>query len=259
MARQILIRFDDICPTMDYTQWGRAMEILERYNVRPLLGVIPDCQDPDLMIEPAHTDFWDYMRSLQSKGFTLAMHGVHHKYDRKQRGIVNLGENTEFAGHPYSVQYEKIHKGKELLLEHGIQTDIFFAPAHSYDEVTLRALAENGFRYVSDGKSLKPFWHSGVICIPCRSNGVGKMERAGYYTAVFHAHEWSRPDKAYAYQQLQELCSNYSDEIVDFATYVQQPLGNSQVQILCEKANVFWNRRCKPVLRPIKKKLLHIR
>lgn len=41
--RAILVRFDDICPTMDWEQWKRAVKILKRYDVKPLIGVIPDC------------------------------------------------------------------------------------------------------------------------------------------------------------------------------------------------------------------------
>lgn len=40
--RAILVRFDDICPTMNWEQWNRAVTVLERYNVKPLIGVIPD-------------------------------------------------------------------------------------------------------------------------------------------------------------------------------------------------------------------------
>ena len=131
--RKILVRFDDICPTMDWSQWNRAMKILKLYHVKPLIGVIPDCQDPDLLIDPPQRDFWDYLKSLQADGFAIAMHGYLHVYDTAVRGIVNDTFRSEFAGHSYEEQYEKIRKGKEILASHGIQTDIFFAPAHSYD------------------------------------------------------------------------------------------------------------------------------
>lgn len=256
MNRKILVRFDDLCPTMNYTQWQRAVRILETYDVHPLLGVIPDCRDPELQIEPEHADFWKYMRTLQQKGYTLAMHGYQHVYDRKQQGLVNESYRTEFAGHPYEVQYEKIRKGKQALLQHGIQTDVFFAPSHSYDEATLRALAENGFRYVSDGKSIKPFLHNGVICIPCHASGAAVIRGPGYYTSVFHAHEWVRPDKAQGYDELVALCKEYHDEIVDFTEYARRPLGNASAQLLSEKAMVVWERRCKPVLRKVKHAVL---
>lgn len=42
---------------MDWSQWNRAMKILKLYHVKPLIGVIPDCQDPDLLIDPPQRDF----------------------------------------------------------------------------------------------------------------------------------------------------------------------------------------------------------
>ena len=49
---QILLRFDDICPTMNWEMWGKAKILLDEYGVKALLGVIPDCQDEDLKITP---------------------------------------------------------------------------------------------------------------------------------------------------------------------------------------------------------------
>ena len=66
MKRKILIRFDDICSTMDYSQWKRADEILRKYGVKPLLGIIPECKDPDLQIEPEHEDFWEWIKGLEN-------------------------------------------------------------------------------------------------------------------------------------------------------------------------------------------------
>jgi polysaccharide deacetylase est4E len=249
--RKILVRFDDICPTMDWSQWNRAMKILKLYHVKPLIGVIPDCQDPDLLIDPPQRDFWDYLKSLQADGFAIAMHGYLHVYDTAVRGIVNDTFRSEFAGHSYEEQYEKIRKGKEILASHGIQTDIFFAPAHSYDENTLRALSANGFKYVSDGKSSKPFVREGIICIPCRSGGCPRIGKYGCYTAVFHAHEWKRPDKKDCYDQLKTLCEEYSEEIVDFKEYAKQKTGIPFVEYMDEKMYIFYENKIKAALRPM--------
>lgn len=250
MSRSILVRFDDICPTMDWSQWKRAVEILDRHNIKPLLGVIPNCQDSDLMIDEPQKGFWGYIKELQAKGYTIAMHGYIHVYDTKVHGLVNETNHSEFAGHSYEEQYEKIRKGKEILNENGIFTEIFFAPAHSYDETTLRALAANGFKYVSDGKSCRPFMREGVLCIPCRSSGMPHIGKHGYYTAVFHAHEWTRPDKAEGYDQLKELCETYSAEIVSFEDYIKQKRGVPALEYFDEKIYLYYEYKVKAVLRP---------
>lgn len=252
-SRKILIRFDDICPTMNWTLWQKAVSILEKYNIKPLIGVIPDCMDPDLLIDEARTDFWEYIKELQKKGYTVALHGLNHKFDKKCRGLVNSGVNTEFAGHSYEIQFEKIRKGKEILLNHGIETDVFFAPAHSYDKNTIRALKANGFKYMSDGKSKLAINYNGLIAIPCRASGVPKIRNLGYYTAVFHAHEWSREDKAFGYNQLVNLCEKYSSDIVTFDDYKKQRIGNKLIQIVDEKIYLLWIYKLKPVLRKVKR------
>lgn len=252
METKILIRFDDICPTMDWTQWDKAAEVLEQYHIKPLLGVIPNCQDSELQIDSPREDFWEYILGLQKKGYVLAMHGSGHVYDSQKRGIVNTGHMSEFAGHSYETQSKKIERGKAALEYHGIYTDIFFAPAHSYDENTLKALAKNGFRYVSDGMSRKPFVREGIVCLPCRASGVPLIKGKGYYTAVFHAHEWVRSDKAQGYEALKDLCKNHTAEIVDFDTYRQQPMGNPYVQKISEKGFLIWCRNIKPVASKIK-------
>lgn len=256
MKRKILLRFDDLCPTMDFVQFNKAIAVLKKYEIKPLLGIIPDCQDKELHIELEHGEYWDYIKQLQRDGYTLAMHGYQHVYDNDCRGNVNLGFKSEFAGHSYEEQYRKIKAGKEILKIHGIDTDIFFAPAHSYDKNTLRALSANGFQYMSDGKGTKPIVSCGILCIPCRSGGVPKICRHGCYTAVFHAHEWVRKDKADAYKQLQMLCQKYSADIVDFNEFVQQDKGNAFVQKLIEREYVYFERNIRPFLSKIKSSLI---
>ena len=259
MKTFILIRFDDICPTMNWTEWERADGVMRKYNLKPLIGVIPDSQDPDLMIDSPRADFWDFIKKLQRDGYTVAMHGYHHVFDSNVRGIVNTSPKSEYAGHSYQEQYEKIKKGKDVLLSHGIRTEIFFAPAHSYDENTLRALAANGFKYVSDGKSRKPFFRQGILCIPCRSGGCPKIGKGGYYTAVFHAHEWVRPDKKKGFEDLVHLCKEYTNEIVPFEEYVkQQSVGGQFIQRLSEKIYLLVQYNIKPVLRPLVHRLKNI-
>lgn len=254
----ILIRFDDICPTMDYSQFKKATDLLDKYNVHPLIGVIPECQDEELLIEEYHSDFWNYIKELEKKGYKIAMHGFNHVYDTKTRGNINCGFKSEFAGHSFIKQYEKIKKGKEILEFHNVYTDVFFAPSHSYDDNTLRALSKCGFKYISDGYSKKIIRRYGIKCVPCRTTGVPKIKNKGNYTAVFHAHEWVRSDKAHAYNELENLLKKYSNSIKDFDIFVNQPQGNYAIQNIIEKVTVFYLRYIKSKLSYVKHNVLKL-
>ena len=69
------------------------------------------------MIEPLHEDFWNYVKSLQAKGYTVAMHGYEHVFCSPHRGMVTNRIGSEFAGLSLEQQIEKIKKGKEILLK----------------------------------------------------------------------------------------------------------------------------------------------
>ena len=224
VERKILLRFDDICPTMNWNQWEKAKLLMDKTGVTALLGVIPDCQDPDLLIDESRPDFWEYIKGLQQQGYILAMHGLHHVFELKADGLVTKDKISEFAGLPYDVQLEKIQKGKKILQSHGINTDVFFAPAHSYDNNTLKALSACGFHYVSDGLSQKPYIKHGIILLPCRHGGVPRLkDKDKYLTVVLHAHEWDREDKVIEFEKFKELFNEHSSEMVSFEEFSKWP------------------------------------
>lgn len=245
---QILVRFDDICPTMNFDEFKRATDVLDKYEVKPLIGVIPDCKDPDLDIQPKRDDFWTFVKSLQQKGYTIAMHGVTHVFDSPHHGLVNMRMMSEFAGLPLDKQVEKIKRGREILHQHGIDTDIFFAPGHSYDDNTLRALKICGFKYMSDGKSLKPYKRRGIICLPCRASGMPRFRGlSSTLTAVFHAHEWAYAENNKGFDQFQHLCRERNKDIITFDEFAQQQLGNPVVQRVDEQFFICWQLYLRPI------------
>ena len=241
--RKILIRFDDICPTMNWEQWGKAKKLLDEVHICALIGVVPDCQDPDLHIDEPRLDFWEYIKELQEQGYTIAMHGYKHVFE--------CG-HSEFAGLPYEKQLEKIQKGKAVLSEHGIETDVFFAPAHNYDDNTLRALYKCGFKYMSDGLSRKPYSRHGITLLPCRSGGIPKIKN-GYVTAVVHAHEWVREDKKNDWALFHNLIKNHSSEVASFEEFKLWKKGTPIVQIVDGVLYSFYRKSMRPVLSRVKR------
>jgi predicted deacetylase len=235
MKQKLLIRFDDICPTMNWELWYKAESLLDNYNIKPLIGVIPECKDSDLNICAENKDFWLYVKKLQDKGYTIALHGLNHVFTTNKRGIINNRFISEFAGHTYKEQYEKIRLGKEILESKGISTNIFFAPAHSYDNNTIRALADNGFKYMSDGFSKYPYEKFGVKCLPTRASSKNPL-----CTLVFHAHEWSyKPNDFITFL---DCINNRIDKIVTFNEFAQSETHNLIVELFREKLYVFRKR-----------------
>ena len=255
MKKKVLLRFDDICPTMNWEQWYKVVDLLG--DTKCLLGVIPDCKDPDLMIDKPRKDFWLYIKKMQDQGHTIAMHGYQHIFDSQCKSSISRSLKSEFAGHSYETQYQKIKKGRDILLERGIHTDIFFAPAHSYDGNTLKALAANGFKYMSDGKSYKPYnWH-GIKCLPARSSGVPSLRGVlRYYTAIFHVHEWVREEKKKNKEWFEMILSNKDAKIVPFDQMKDWKDGNSFMLRQDEKLFVIWSHYMKPMLKRVAKVLV---
>lgn len=163
---RIAIRMDDITPGMDWEKFGRIKDLLDEADVLPLIGVVPDCRDPKLAIDPERTDFWSYVKELQEKGWTIAMHGLHHVYTTKDGGLFPLNRQSEYASLPLEAQTSMIREGKQILAGHGIYTDLFMAPAHAYDENTLQALLANGFTRMTDGYGRSPYRYRGMTFYP---------------------------------------------------------------------------------------------
>lgn len=193
-----LFRLDDICPTMHWDNFMRLKEIFDRYNVKPLIAVIPQNQDPSLKWPNEYTvkeqDFWELMRKLQQEqGWEIGQHGFQHLYVTKQGGLLKINKESEFAGLDYIEQEEKIRKGKEILKQHDISTDIFVAPSHSFDKNTCNALLNNNFYYISDGLSFYPYMRYGLVWIPQMLWGPLEMS-IGIHTICLHPNIFKEHD-----------------------------------------------------------------
>lgn len=73
-----LIRLDDACSQMNRHNWHRMECLLDRYNIKPLVGIIPANEDPTMVNDSENSDFWDKMKKWQGKGWQIAMHGYNH-------------------------------------------------------------------------------------------------------------------------------------------------------------------------------------
>lgn len=167
MPARYLIRMDDIAAHMAWDTFRRLEQSFERFGIKPLLGVIPDNRDVSLKQFPECAgDFWAEMRSFQDRGWEISQHGFQHLYVTRDSGLMGVNNLSEFAGLSYEEQHDKLARGQSLLREHGLRSETFMAPSHSFDVVTLRALKDLGFTTVTDGFAPFPYVADGLIFLP---------------------------------------------------------------------------------------------
>jgi hypothetical protein len=186
LSARYLLRFDDLCPTMDRARWDRFELLIYRYALKPILAVVPENRDPDLMREAVDPAFWERMRRLQAAGATIGLHGLSHVCNAKGRSLIPLHRQTEFAGAVKEQQRAWIEAGIAILRRHNLEPGIWVAPRHGFDRMTLEALRESGIELVSDGFARLPFRYHGAIWIPQQLWGP-VMKSDGVWTICFHA------------------------------------------------------------------------
>jgi len=186
VSARYLLRFDDLCPTMDWAAWDAVEALLVRHGVRPILAVVPDNRDPGLMVAPAAADFWERVRAWQARGWAIGLHGWQHTYVNREPGILRLNPFSEFAGLGYPEQYAKLRQGLELFRREGVRADAWIAPGHSFDHVTIRALHDLGLPVISDGMALAPYRDpSGALWVPQQFARMRAMP-FGLWTFCYH-------------------------------------------------------------------------
>jgi hypothetical protein len=162
---KFLIRLDDIHPQMNKENFQRMIDLMAVFSIKGILGVIPDNQDKSLQRSKADSEFWKKIKTLQEKGYCIAQHGFQHVYDSDNGGILNLNPQSEFAGHSYAIQKEKMVLGKKKLEQKGVRPNLFMAPSHSFDHNTLEVVKELGYG-ITDGFGLWPRYKKGLLNIP---------------------------------------------------------------------------------------------
>jgi peptidoglycan/xylan/chitin deacetylase (PgdA/CDA1 family) len=171
---------------MHRARWERFLPLLERYQIKPILAVIPENRDGELEIDSPDPEFWNQMRILKAAGATIGLHGYQHLCQSKGRSLIPIHAVTEFAGAEEGKQREWLSKGMAILRREGLQTRMFVAPRHGFDRTTLRLLRENGVEWISDGFAFAPFSEDGLIWIPQQLWGPQEKPN-GLWTICLHA------------------------------------------------------------------------
>ena len=192
MRTRFILRLDDICPTMNWRIWRLFEHDLYRLNIRPLLAVIPDNRDRDLMVSsPGVDDFWNSVRAWQKRGWTIGLHGYQHRYLTAAAGMYGRMPRSEFAGLPYEIQEIKLRNAIRIFREQQVSPEVWVAPAHSFDATTVAILSKLGVRTVSDGYAIYPYQDAaGITWIPQQFGKFRKLP-FGVWTICCHFNAWT--------------------------------------------------------------------
>ena len=197
-----IIRLDDACPYMDELKWNKIEKILDKYSIKPIVGIIPDCNDKEFLKYPKiEENKKKYALSWQEKKWIIAQHGLKH----------DLNENirTEYTGKSLSDQIINLVDGNKILRSNNIKPVCFFAPAHTFDDNTVLACAKlNYFSFISDGVAIYPYKYKGIMFLPNIFDSPHKILPFGIYTFVFHPNMMKEND----FVKLEEFIKNNLDK-----------------------------------------------
>jgi peptidoglycan/xylan/chitin deacetylase (PgdA/CDA1 family) len=164
----LLLRFDDIAPNMNWEIMDKCEKLFLDYNIKPILGIIPNNEDEELLAFPEKKNFWEKVKQWQSFGWEISIHGYNHRYSSvtKKKDYFNYGGRSEFFGYSLEDQTLKLKKSIEIFKEQNVNVRSFFAPNHTYDLNTFKALKANGIYKVIDGYGLFPYNKFGINFMP---------------------------------------------------------------------------------------------
>lgn len=213
MGISYYVRLDDACPQMNVERWSKILSILEKYSIKPLIGIIPNNKDTEIIIDSPDPIFWDKARSWGKKDYALALHGFDHVYLTENGGCNPIHKRSEFAGLSYCEQAKKIREGYKILISEDIVPKVFFAPSHTFDNTTVQALLnETNIKCISDTIAFTPYKHSGIKYIPQQMGRFRAIYIPGDWTFCFHPNIMTDNDII----EFDTFISKHRDKFCDF-------------------------------------------
>ncbi len=206
---KFIIRLDDACPWMKKDNWDRMEKVLDMYNIRPIVGVIPECKDMEFLKNKMIKNFWNlYPKKWQKKGWIIAQHGFNHNLTKNIR--------TEFKGKSYDEQMRIVKNGLDILKSKGVKPICFFAPNHTFDDNTIKVCKNiHDFRFISDGCAYFPYSYNGVMFVPSVFDTPHKISRKGIFTFVYHPNNMTDKDFEYLENFIKNNLNNFELNLKD--------------------------------------------
>ena len=224
---QYLLRFDDLCPAISSDRWGKFRRLIEEFNVRPILAVVPDNRDSDLEGSPCDPGFWSGLRNMEAAGAVIAMHGFQHLCHSTGSSLLGIHRLSEFAGVDFETQRAWIDEGLRILREKGLSPRLWIAPRHGFDRNTLRALSDAHVDCICDGFARIPYRRHGLTWIP-QQLWSPVMKSEGLWTICIHPYT----ARSSEIDGLKRFLQHYGGQLTSFDRVLEDfrpaPLGLSE-------------------------------
>ena len=96
----LLIRIDDVTDHMNWELMDKCEELFDKFEIKPLLGVIPNNQDLEFKNFPKRENFWGIVRNCKRKDgkFQCMVSIIFMKLKRIKTIILNTVVNQSFMG-----------------------------------------------------------------------------------------------------------------------------------------------------------------
>lgn len=217
--KYIIFRLDDICPDMNYDKFERIKKLFIKYNIKPLIGIIPS--NEDLILKNYRTmgkyiedaKIWNELLKLhKNQKWDIALHGYNHCCELSKKGLFYRSNKSEFVGLTLDAQLEKINKGKSILSSYGFNVKCFMAPSHSFDDNTLLALNQSGIKNITDGYGVFPYkMKHEIIAFPVPTAGFKNLP-TGLYSVCLHTNTMTERD----YQKIEVFIKKHLNYCISF-------------------------------------------
>ena len=95
---------------MPIVKWNKFESFFEKYNIKPIIGVVPDNKDKKLGNE-YDPDFWLKVKKWDELGWSIALHGLNHLLEPidQSNSFLGLVKNLNL------LDYQKINNQKLLV------------------------------------------------------------------------------------------------------------------------------------------------
>lgn len=190
-----LLRLDDASEYRNTDSWQKIENLLDKHNIKPIVGVIPNNKDKSFLKKyKKDENFWEKVIEWRNKGWTIALHGYNHIPETDMGGVNPINKKSEFAGLPLKLQREKIREGVKIFNEKGIESKIFFAPFHTFDLNTLKAIQlESKIRIINDTIANDIYKYNEFYFIPQQAGSVRNLPLK-IVTFCYHPNEMKTKD-----------------------------------------------------------------